>query len=78
MDRIGSRDRGAPGRCGTARRDEATLNGRPLDLGAPVAGGATYVRDMRIPGRTGTVVVRAADEAGNSGAPRSTTVAGGA
>ncbi|MGZ4270567.1 MAG: hypothetical protein ACXVSX_15330 [Solirubrobacteraceae bacterium] len=54
------------------------MNGRPLDLGAPVAGGATYVRDMRIPGRTGTVVVRAADEAGNSGAPRSATVAGGA
>jgi hypothetical protein len=65
---------GDDGRCGTAARYVATLDGERLDLGAPVAGGETVTRELRLPGRAGRVTVQAVDERPHLGAPASVEV----
>ncbi len=71
------RSPGDDGRCGTATRYVADVDGTAVDLGAPVAGGAAYSREVALPSGK-TLTVRAADgEAGkrsNLGPPASAAV----
>ncbi len=47
--------------CGTATRYVADVNGRRLDLGAPVAGGATATKAVTLPSGPKRITIRAAD-----------------
>ncbi len=64
---------GDDGFCATAERYVADVNGVELDLGAPVAGGQTFTKDIQLEGGQRLVTVRAADgaegEASNLGPP---------
>ncbi|CAA9504189.1 MAG: hypothetical protein AVDCRST_MAG85-1951 [uncultured Solirubrobacteraceae bacterium] len=59
--RLSFRSPGDDGFCGTATRYAAELDGEPLDRGDPVAGGQTVTKEVRLRGRVGRIVVRAAD-----------------
>lgn len=71
--RLVFRSPGDDGLCGTAARYLADVDGRPLALGDPVAGGTTLTRTVELPRDARRVTVRAADAAAgkpsNLGAP---------
>jgi hypothetical protein len=60
---------GDDGFCRTAHNYLAQADGQPLDLGAPVAGGSTFAKDITLPAGAHTVTVQARDAAGNLGFP---------
>ena len=47
--------------CGTATRYVADVDGAPIDLGAPVAGGQTFKKEIRLAATVRRLTVRAAD-----------------
>ncbi|HEX8105122.1 MAG TPA: S8 family serine peptidase [Solirubrobacteraceae bacterium] len=55
------RSPGDDGLCGTATRYVADLDGTPIDLGAPVAGGETFKKELRLAPTVRRLTVRAAD-----------------
>ncbi len=71
---------GDDGRCGTPTRYVADVDGTAVDLGAVVAGGAAFSRELALPAGK-TLTVRAADgpagQRSNLGAPASAPLAGG-
>jgi hypothetical protein len=62
---------GDDGACGTAAKYVADVNGAPLALGAPVAGGSSFARTITLPAGASKVTVKAVDEVGNAGHPAS-------
>jgi hypothetical protein len=59
--RLRFRSPGDDGFCGTATRYVADVNGRPLNLGAPVPGGSTAVKRVTLPAGRKRITIRAAD-----------------
>ena len=60
---------GDDGRCGTAQKYEADIDGTPLDLGDPVEGGSAFTKTIALPAGGTRITVKAVDEAGNPGHP---------
>jgi hypothetical protein len=69
MWRLSFASPGDDGRCGTPAGYELRMDGRRLDvpMGTPARGGAAVSRDIRLPMRSGTLMLLARDEAGNPG-----------
>ena len=67
--RLKFRSPGDDALCGSAERYVAAADGADIDLGDPVAGGATFTQDVTLPAGARRVTIRALDESRNSGAP---------
>jgi hypothetical protein len=67
--RLRFRSPGDDGLCGTAQKYTAEVDGAALDLGAPVAGGGAFTKDVTLPAGARRVAIRAVDERDNRGAP---------
>ncbi len=59
--RLSFRSPGDDGFCGTATRYVADVDGQSFDLGAPVAGGSTFTKDISLSQSARRVTIRAAD-----------------
>ncbi len=67
--RVSMTSPGDDGRCGTAQKYEADIDGSPLDLGDPVEGGSAFTKTIALPAGGTRITVKAVDEAGNPGHP---------
>jgi hypothetical protein len=67
---------GDDGACGTPASYLTRINGKPaaLGLGAPVAGGSTFSREVTLPAGARKLSLQAVDEAANVGAPASVRI----